>query len=257
MLSAKPLGGLSHIRHGFFTREGGVSKGIYATKNCGYGSDDTHEHVKENRARVAQALSVEPDKLVTVHQTHSADGIIVDAPWAPEEAPKADAMVTATPGIALGILTADCAPVIFADKQARIIGAAHAGWKGALTGILEATLEAMVSLGADHDNIIAAIGPCISRTAYEVGPEFRDRFIDDASQNETFFAPSIREGHFMFDLPSYVETRLHEAGVGAVSVMGQCTYGDQKRFFSYRRATHRKEPDYGRQLSAIMLRPID
>jgi len=257
MLSAKPLGVLSHIRHGFFTRAGGVSKGIYASKNCGYGSQDDREAVRENRARIATALSVEPEKLLTVHQVHSPDVVITDTVWTPETAPQADAMVTATPGIALGILTADCVPVLFADAQARVIGAAHAGWKGALTGVLEATIDAMQSLGAARSNIVAAIGPCISKSAYEVGPEFHARLIAQSSRNATWFEPSTREDHFMFDLPGYAQSRLEAAGIGIVSQLGHCTYADEKRFFSFRRTTHRQESDYGRQLSAITLGHVD
>ncbi len=254
MLKAKPLDVLTHIRHGFFTREGGMSKGIYASLNCGYGSNDDKTAVRENRARVAEKLSVEPEKLLTVYQVHSADVIEVTEPWTPETAPQADAMVTATPGIALGVLAADCAPVLFADKNAHVVGAAHAGWKGAFTGVLEATIEAMVRLGAERNAICAAIGPCISKDAYEVGPEFRERFLDASSDNEKWFVPSGKPDHFFFDLPGYAEARLEAADIGTVSVLGQCTYQDSKRFFSYRRATHRQEPDYGRQISAVMLR---
>lgn len=256
MLTAKPLDVISHIRHGFFTREGGASKGIYASLNCGLGSNDDREAVHKNRASVARALRVEPESLVTVHQIHSADVVEVTAPWTWEDAPQADAMVTAAPGIALGVLAADCAPVLFADKNARVIGAAHAGWKGAMTGVMEATIDAMVKLGATRNGIAAAIGPCISRESYEVGPEFRDRFIDADAANTKWFASSETPGHFMFDLPGYAEARLHAADIGAVAVLGHCTYREGQRFFSYRRATHRKEPDYGRQISAIALRPV-
>lgn len=254
MLKAKPLDVLTHVRHGFFTREGGVSKGIYASLNCGYGSNDDKASVRENRSRVAGKLSVEPEKLLTVYQVHSPDVIEVTEPWTPETAPQADAMVTAMPGIALGVLAADCAPVLFADKTAHVIGAAHAGWKGAFTGVLEATIEAMVRLGAERSRIAAAIGPCISKDAYEVGPEFRDRFMQADSGNDKWFRPSENAGHFMFNLPGYAEARLEAADIGAVAVLGKCTYQDSKRFFSYRRATHRQEADYGRQLSALMLR---
>ncbi|MEQ8267272.1 MAG: peptidoglycan editing factor PgeF [Parvibaculum sp.] len=254
MLKAKPLDVLSHVRHGFFTRQGGASKGVYASLNCGYGSDDDKACVSENRKRVAEKLSVEPEKLLTVHQIHSADVIEVTDIWTPETAPQADAMVTATPGIALGVLAADCAPVLFADKTAHVIGAAHAGWKGAFTGILEATIEAMLRLGAERSRIAAAIGPCISKDAYEVGPEFRERFMEAGGDNAKWFRPSENPDHFMFDLPGYAEARLEAADIGAVSMLGNCTYRDAKRFFSYRRATHRQESDYGRQISALMLR---
>lgn len=255
MLTAKPLDVLSHIRHGFFTREGGVSKGIYASRNCGYGSDDDTENVRENRDRIAEKLSVEREKLLTVYQIHSPTVALVTEPWTPDTAPQADAMVTATPGIALGILTADCAPVLFADKKARVIGAAHAGWKGAVTGVLEATIEAMLGLGAERHNIAAAIGPCISKEAYEVGPEFHERFLSEDAANSRWFEPSENPGHFTFDLPGYVASRLEASDIGTVAALGHCTYQDEKRFFSFRRTTHRKEPDYGRQISALMLRP--
>lgn len=255
MLTAKPLDVLSHIRHGFFTREGGVSKGIYASLNCGHGSDDATENVRENRGRIADKLSVEREKLLTVYQIHSPTVVEVTEPWTPDTAPQADAMVTAAPGIALGILTADCAPVLLADKKARIIGAAHAGWKGAVTGVLEATIEAMIGLGAERQNIAAAIGPCISKEAYEVGPEFHERFLDDDGRNAAWFQPSENAGHFMFDLPGYVASRLEASDIGTVAALGHCTYQDEKRFFSFRRTTHRREKDYGRQMSALMLRP--
>ena len=254
MLKAKPFEVLSHVRHGFFTREGGVSKGIYASLNCGYGSDDDKENVRENRARVAGKLSVEPEKLLTVYQVHSPKVAVVTKHWEPEEAPEADAMVTKESGIALGILTADCAPVLFADEKAHVIGAAHAGWKGAIGGVLEATIEAMIAEGAERSRIVAAIGPCISKDAYEVGGEFRDRFLEANNANGKWFIPSQNEGHFMFDLPGYAEARLEAADIGTVAVIGRCTYQEPKRFFSYRRTTHRKENDYGRQISALMLR---
>ncbi|MFZ2469419.1 MAG: peptidoglycan editing factor PgeF [Parvibaculum sedimenti] len=257
MLTAKPLDQLTHIRHGFFTREGGVSEGIHASLNCGYGSDDDKAAVRENRARVARALSAEPEHLVTVHQIHSPNVVRVTETWEPAHAPQADAMVTDRPSITLGILTADCAPVLFADGKARIIGAAHAGWKGALSGVLDATVEAMIKLGARREDIVAIIGPCISRDAYEVGPEFRTRFVEAKADDERFFAPSPRGQHFMFDLPGYATARLEAAGIGAVASLGLCTYADERRFFSYRRTTHRSEPDYGRQISAIMLAPQD
>lgn len=254
MLTAKPLDALNHIRHGFFTREGGVSKGIYASLNCGYGSDDDKGAVKENRARVAQALSVEAEKLLTVHQIHSPTVVRVTDVWTPATAPQADAMVTNIPNIALGVLAADCTPVLFADATSRVVGAAHAGWKGAFTGVLEATIDAMIGLGAVRERIIAAVGPCISRNAYEVGPEFIDRFLEADDANAKWFTPSARENHFMFDLPGYAASRLETAQISTVVQLGLCTYADDKRFFSYRRTTHRGEGDYGRQMSAIALR---
>lgn len=255
MLTAKPLDVLAHVRHGFFTREGGVSRGIYATLNCGYGSDDDPGAVRENRARVARDLSVEPERLLTVYQVHSPTVLRVTGAWEPTVPPQADAMVTDMPSVALGILTADCAPVLFADGTARVIGAAHAGWKGAFAGVLEATIEAMTALGAHRSRIVAAIGPTISRDAYEVGPEFRARFVEASHANERWFIPSAREEHFMFDLPAYAAARLDAAGVAAVATLGLCTYADETRFFSYRRTVHRGETDYGRQISAIALRP--
>ncbi|MGB3809207.1 MAG: peptidoglycan editing factor PgeF [Parvibaculum sp.] len=254
MLTAKPLEALSHIRHGFFTREGGVSKGIYASLNCGLGSDDDKGAVSENRARVAQGVNVAPDRLLTVHQIHSPNVIRVTELWEPSAAPQADAMVTDLPDVALAVLAADCAPVLFADNGAGVIGAAHAGWKGAFTGVLEATIDAMVKMGGARERIVAAIGPCISRDAYEVGPEFRDRFLDTDKANDKWFVASARDGHFMFDLPAYAASRLKAAEIAAIALPGVCTYADEKRFFSYRRTTHRGEGDYGRQMSAIALR---
>lgn len=255
MLTADALETLTHVRHGFFTREGGVSKGIYEGLNCGLGSDDDKGAVIENRARVASHLGVAKENLLTVHQIHSADVIHVTTPWRYEDAPKGDAMVTTRSDVALGVLAADCTPVLFADNSARIIGAAHSGWKGAFTGVLEATIEAMVGLGATRSNIIAAVGPCISREAYEVGPEFRQRFIDISPANDIWFTPSARDGHFMFDLTGYVAHRLNEANIGTVTRLDRCTYADEAKFFSYRRTTHRGDPDYGRQMSAIALTP--
>ena len=255
MLTADALEALAHVRHGFFTREGGVSKGIYEGLNCGLGSDDDKGAVIENRARVASNLGVPKENLLTVHQIHSADVIHVTAPWRYEDAPKGDAMVTTRSDVALGVLAADCTPVLFADNSARVIGAAHSGWKGAFTGVLEATIEAMIELGAERSNIVAAVGPCISREAYEVGPEFRARFIDVSPANDIWFTPSARDGHFMFDLTGYVAHRLNEAAIGTVTRLDRCTYADEAKFFSYRRTTHRGDPDYGRQMSAIALTP--
>ena len=256
-VTAKAMEVLPHLRHGFFTREGGVSRGIYASLNCGFGSADKPDAVTANRQRVATTLHANAEKLVTVHQLHSPKCVYVDKAWAPGEGPEADAMVTDRAGIALGILTADCAPVLFADKEARIVGAAHAGWKGAFSGVLEATIEEMESRGASRNRIVAAIGPCISRDAYEVGPEFHANFVDADPANTQWFQPSTRDDHHMFDLAGYVEARLHKADLAGVAVTGHCTYQDERRFFSYRRATHRQEKDYGRQISAIMLRPAD
>jgi len=253
MFASDALSALPHIRHGFFTREGGVSSGIYASLNCGLGSDDDKGAVSENRARIASRLGVTADHLLTVHQIHSANVQTVTEAWTPATAPQADAMVTNRAGIALGVLAADCTPVLFADSTARIIGAAHAGWKGAFTGVLEATIEAMVALGATRDNITAAVGPCISRDAYEVGPEFRERFLQASDTNDKWFTPSALDGHFMFDLTAYVAARLNAARIGTVERLNLCTYADEQKFFSYRRTTHRGEPDYGRQMSVIVL----
>jgi YfiH family protein len=238
------------IAHGFFGREGGVSTGLYESLNCGPGSSDDAKAVAENRRLVAAALADRNVRLISLSQIHSA---IVHTLPAWEERPEGDAMVTATPGLALGILTADCAPVLLADPKARVIGAAHAGWKGALSGVLEATLEAMEKLGALRDRITAAIGPCISQNSYEVGWEFRDRFLEQGLKHRRFFAPSGKEGHYRFDLAGYAAHRLTAAGVGSVEMIGVCTYPPENGFFSFRRTTHAGEPDYGRQISAIVL----
>ena len=238
------------FRHGFFTRKGGASSGIFAGLNCGSGSSDQAEIVAINRGRVAEAMGVAPDHLTAVHQIHSADVIAVSA--ASEARPKADALVTDQPGIALSILTADCQPVLFADPVARVIGAAHAGWRGAFDGVLEATVREMERLGATAANIRAVIGPCISQAAYEVSEEFLQTFLTEDQQNSRFFANG-REGRYQFDLPSYGLYRLRAAGVGEARWTGHCTYGDPARFFSYRRTTHAGEADYGRLIAAIRL----
>jgi polyphenol oxidase len=242
------------IRHGFFTRRGGVSDGIYAGLNVGTGSNDDPQRVAENRRRVSSWMGIAPERLVTVHQVHSPDVVVVEAPFGAER-PKADAMVTGRPGLALGVLAADCGPILYADPEARVIGAAHAGWKGALTGVLEATVEAMERLGARRERIVAVLGPSISQENYEVGPEFMDRFVAADPANAAWFAPSEKPGHFMFDLNGYTIDRLKAAGVAAYS-LDRCTYADEALFFSYRRTTHRAEPDYGRQISAIVLEDI-
>lgn len=233
-------------RHGFFTRKGGASSGIFAGLNCGLGSSDQTEIVTINRARVAEAMGT--DHLITVHQTHSAIALPVTGPLVAE----ADAMVTDRPNLALGILTADCQPVLFADPLAGVIGAAHAGWKGAKGGILEATLDAMENLGAKRANINAVIGPCISQAAYEIGPEFFETFTDDDPQTQRFFANGQGQ-KMLFDLPGYGLWRLREAGVGQAEWCGHCTYSAPEKFFSYRRTTHLGEADYGRLISVIML----
>ncbi|NJM31132.1 MAG: peptidoglycan editing factor PgeF [Rhizobiales bacterium] len=244
---------LPGVAHGFFTREGGHSSGLYASLNCGLGSGDDIAAVSKNRGIVSAILGVGADHLLTVHQHHSADVQVVTAPWPQAERPKADAMVTRERGIALGVLTADCGPVLFADPKAGVIGAAHAGWKGALGGVTDQTIAAMENLGASRGDLIAAVGPTISKEAYEVGPEFPARFLGASKENGAFFHPSARAGHAMFDLPGYLAARLALAGVGAVVNLDICTFAGEARFFSYRRATHRRETDYGRQISAIAL----
>lgn len=236
--------------HGFFTRKGGSSSGIFAGLNCGPGSSDQAEAVALNRTRAADALGVTPEGLVSLHQVHSADVETLEAP-APGR-PRADAMVTAAPGLALGILTADCQPVLFADPRAGVVGAAHAGWKGALGGVLEATLDAMEALGARRADTCAVIGPCISQRAYEVGPEFLDTFLAEDPDNARFFANGEGD-RYLFDLPGYGLHRLRAAGIGEAAWTGHCTYSDPARFFSFRRSTHAGEADYGRLLSAIRL----
>lgn len=244
---------LPGIRHAFFTREGGVSDGLYASLNVGFGSGDAEAHVAENRARAARALDVAPESLTTAIQIHSANVAVIDVPVAHREAPRADGYVTQTPGLALGILTADCAPVLFADPEAGVIGAAHAGWRGALAGVLDTTLRKMEDLGAARERIRAAIGPCIGRDSYEVGPEFPGAFVEDDQTAEQFFATAPRNGHFLFDLEGYAAHRLRRLGVAAVAASGLDTCALEDHFFSYRRATLRGEDSYGRGLSAIVL----
>lgn len=259
MTDAEPLrpllaAGLRGTPHGFFTRQGGVSEGIRAGLNCGAGSKDAPEAVAENKARVAAAMGVAPDRLLFLHQVHSDRVLTVEGPWGPEASREADAMVTTEPGLALAALAADCMPVLFLDPEARVIAAAHAGWRGALGGVLEATLDAMEASGADRARIRAAIGPCISQAAYEVGPEFFEDFTLDDPEAERFFSGGP-DGRPMFDLPGYGLRRLREAGVGEAEWIGHCTYRDEARFFSNRRAVHRAEGDYGRLCSAIALLP--
>lgn len=253
MITLGALNDITGLRHGFFTRAGGVSTGLYASLNCGYGSKDAPAAVTENRARAMARLDLTADRLATLYQVHSPRAVVVEEPWAWNQAPEADALVTGRPGIALGILTADCAPVLFADPRKRIIGAAHAGWKGAKGGVLEATVQAMVELGAKPARIIAAIGPCIAQRSYEVGPDFPSPFLEEDRANGDFFAPARRPGHFMFDLPGYIARRLGACGVDLIQRCPNDTVAEEDRFFSYRRATLRGEPDYGRGLSAIAL----
>ncbi|UYV36710.1 peptidoglycan editing factor PgeF [Rhodobacteraceae bacterium D3-12] len=241
---------LSPVKHGFFTRKGGSSSGIFQGLNCGPGSSDQTQAVAMNRARVADEMGVAHDHLVSIHQVHSPDVVTITTPQ--DAQTRADAMVTATPGIALGILTADCQPVLFADAKAGVVGAAHAGWKGALNGVLEATLDAMEKLGADRANTAAVIGPCISQAAYEVGPEFLDSFMAEDADNSRFFAGGQGD-RVQFDLPGFGLHLLRQAGVGSAEWTRHCTYGDPDKFFSYRRTTHKGEADYGRLISVIRL----
>jgi YfiH family protein len=241
------------VRHGFFTRNGGVSEGIFASLNCGFGSGDDAERVRENRRRVLAALDLAPDRLATCYQVHSPIAVVVDAPFPQQARPRADAMVTRRPGLALGILTADCVPVLFADAEAGIIGAAHAGWRGALGGVLEATVKAMVELGASRQRLRAGIGPAIAQPSYEVGPEFPAPFLAEDAANAAFFIAAPRAGHFLFDLPGYVARRLERLGLGEIALAGGDTAAEPERFFSYRRSRLRNEPDYGRELSVICL----
>lgn len=242
---------LHGVRHGFFTRRGGASSGVFDGLNCGPGSSDQSEVVAINRARVADAMGVESGRMLTMHQVHSADVLPVEAPF--EDArPHADGLVTATPGLALAVLTADCLPVLFADARAGVVGAAHAGWRGAKAGVLEATLVAMETLGAERRRIRVALGPAISQTNYEVGPEFLEDFVADDPENAHYFAGGTGD-RVRFDLPGYALGRLRSAGVGDAGWTRHCTYGDPERFFSYRRSVHRGEADYGRLISAIRL----
>ena len=245
------LAAIPGLRHAFFTREGGVSGGIYEGLNGGLGSKDDPAHIAENRRRMAEQMGVAPEHLLSVHQIHSPDAVVVTGPWDGDK-PRADALVTRTEGIAIGVTAADCGPVLFADPATRVIGAAHAGWKGALTGVLESTIEAMEKLGAERSGIVAAIGPLIRQHSYEVSNEFVERFMDADSENGVFFIPSERAGHAMFDLPGFIRMRLENAGILMIDDLGIDTYSDE-RFYSYRRAVHRKEPDYGRHVHAIAL----
>lgn len=253
IIRANGLSDLPGIRHGFFTRQGGVSTGIYQSLNCGLGSKDNPQLVRENRARVAHGLGAPGATVLTLHQIHSATALVVDGPFAPGAPPRADALVTRTPGVVIGALAADCTPVLFADPQARIVAAAHAGWRGALGGILESTVATMVRLGARPERIRAAIGPCINQTSYEVGPDFEAEFLNADAGNSAFFMRPSATARPRFDLPGFVEHRLTRAGLGMVERQSLCTYENESLLFSYRRATHQKEPDYGRQISAIVL----
>lgn len=248
---APQLHALPGVCHGYFTRPGGVSTGIYKGLNARLGSNDKREHVIENRQRIAKHLSVSVNNLISPYQIHSNDIVHGRSPW-PEERPKADGIVADKAGIAIGILTADCGPVLFSDPDAGVIGAAHAGWKGALNGVLENTISEMENLGAKRKNIIAVLGPSISQANYEVGPDFPAPFVTQNKSHEKFFIASQKPGHHMFDLTSYIVERLNQAGVNG-SALNRCTYAEEENFYSYRRTTHRGESEYGCQLSAIVL----
>ncbi len=254
MLTDELLADLPGVRHGFFTRRGGCSEGIYASLNCGLGSGDDTARVSENRRRAAARLDLDAERLTTAYQVHSAAVRTVEAPWpGGQDAPRVDGLVTDRPGIALGILTADCVPILFADGDGRVVGAAHAGWKGAMNGVLEATVRAMEALGANRSGIVAVTGPCIHQSSYEVGPEYKERFVAAAADNERYFVASDRADHFRFDLPGYVAARLRTLDLAAVSRVDRDTCAEEDLFFSYRRNTLRGEKDYGRGLSAIAL----
>lgn len=247
------LSELADIDHGFFTRNGGTSNDPYNSLNCGYGSSDDREQVTQNRAKVANCLNVDAGRLVTAYQVHSAKAVVATAPFPQDTLPKADAIVTNTPGLAVAVLTADCGPLLFADPEARVVAAAHAGWRGAFGGIIEATLEVMQSLGARTERIIAILGPTISGPNYEVDLGFKDNFLKQDQANHSYFHDHGKEGHALFDLPAYIMARLEACNLQTAINLNFCTYDQEAQFFSYRRATHRNEPDYGRQISAIAL----
>ena len=250
---ARCLAGLAGIRHGFFTRAGGVSGGIYAGLNCGLGSDDERAHVLENRARVARHLGSDRGAVVTVHQVHSATAVFTRDLLPADALPKGDAIVTTTPGLVIGALAADCAPVLFADPEAKVVACAHAGWRGAVGGVVEATIAEMIAAGARRDRIVAAVGPCISQSNYEVGPEFEAELMRLDPANARFFEVPDGAQKSHFDLQGYVSARLGSAGLADHGAIAACTYENESELFSYRRSTHRSEPDYGRQISAIVV----
>jgi len=252
MLQSSLLAAAGGTRHGFFTREGGVSSGLYASLNGGTGSKDKSDLVAENRARMAAALGCSPRSFLTAAQVHSPDVVVAATPWSNEDRPRADGIVTRMPSLAIGISTADCGPVLMADVDARVIGAAHAGWRGALTGVLEATIDAMETLGAKRRRIVAALGPMIRQPNYEVGDDLITRFVEVDANSKKFFAPANRPGHAMFDLAGYILDRLKRARIDCED-LGVCTYADDARFYSFRRSTHRREADYGRHINSIML----
>jgi hypothetical protein len=252
-ITLSALDGDPAIRHAFFTRQGGVSGGLFASLNCGFGSGDNLDDVARNRAIAAAQLDLSPERLVSCHQIHGTTVITVERPWRREDNPRADGTVTKVPGIALGVLAADCAPVLFADAEAGVIGAAHGGWRGALAGVMEATVTAMVALGARADRLRAGIGPCIGQASYEVGPEFPVNFAAADPASAAFFVPAGRPGHFLFDLPGYIALRLQRLGLAVVERAPHDTAAEEELFFSYRRACLRGERDYGRGLAAIAL----
>jgi polyphenol oxidase len=251
-LASPLLAAIPGLHHAFFSREGGVSGGIYAGLNGGLGSSDDPAHVAENRRRMAEHMGVTPEHFLTLYQVHSPDAVAASAPWDTPSRPRADAIVTRTPGLAIGVTAADCGPILMVDPNARVIGAAHAGWRGALTGIVESTVAAMEKLGAERSGIVAAIGPLIRQRSYEVGSEFVERFVEADADNAQYFIPAAREGHAMFDTAGFIRMRLEDSGVLMIDDTGIDTYSDE-RFYSYRRSVHRKEPDYGRHVHAIML----
>jgi len=252
MLTSPLLSAIPGVRHAFFTREGGVSRGLYGSLNGGLGSEDDPANVAENRRRMSEHMGVMPSRFLSPWQIHSPDAVVVSTSWETASRPRADAIITRAEGLAIGVTAADCGPILFVDPNARVVAAAHAGWKGALTGIVESTVDTMVKLGAERTGIVAAIGPLIRQHSYEVGGEFVERFIEADAENSLFFIPSAREGHAMFDLAGFIRMRLERAGVLMIDDLGVDTYSDE-RFYSYRRSVHRKEPDYGRHVHAIAL----
>jgi YfiH family protein len=251
-LASPLLSAVPGLRHAFFTREGGVSAGIYQSLNAGLGSQDDPANISENRRRMAEQMGVAPAHLLSVYQTHSPDVVVASTSWPGSSRPRGDAIVTRSEGLAIGVTAADCGPILLVDPTARVIGAVHAGWKGALSGVIEATVAAMEKLGAERGGIVAAIGPLIRQHSYEVGGEFVERFLENDAENAMFFIPSAQQGHSMFDLAGFIRGRLEHAGISIIDDIEIDTYSDQ-RFFSYRRAVHRREPDYGRHIHAIAL----
>jgi len=254
MITSPVLENLETIRHGFFTRRGGVSAGLLTSLNCGFGAGEAVENVVENRNRAMAKIGCAAGRLNTVYQIHSSDVVVADCVWDREQRPKADAIVTTETNLAIGILTADCTPVLFADPENRVIGAAHAGWRGALAGVLENCVSVMEKKGADRTNISAVVGPCIHQKSYEVGPEFLHAFVDESAANRQFFLASNRHDHFLFDLPRFIKSRLGQMNLRQVDDVDIDTYADPDRFYSFRRGTHRNESEYGRGLSAIVLK---